>query len=172
MNDFLLVARITSIARSEGFLNLQIFTDFPQKLLELKEVYLDFFGSKKKFIVERVKSSKKTLKIKFRNFDSQRELSVLINRDVFIDSKDAAELPDGSYFIHDLIGLEVWQESTFLGKIIEILKVPANDIFVIKDEFGNETLIPFVLGFIENIEVEKRKIFLKPGAGEYEDDEN
>lgn len=91
---------------------------------------------------------------------------------MFIDTKDAAELPEGSYFVHDLISMEVWQENTFLGKIKEILKVPANDIFVIEDEFGNETLIPFVLSFVENIDIENRKILLKPGAGEYEDDEN
>ncbi len=172
MNDFLVVARITSISGSEGFLNLQILTDFPQKLPELKEVYLDFFGSKKKFVVEKIKCSNKSWQIKFRNFNSQRELNVLINREIFIDINVAAKLPDGSYFVHDLIDMEVWQENTLLGKVTDILKVPANDIFVIADEFGNERLIPFIFSFIDKIEAENRKIFLKPGAGEYEDDEN
>lgn len=172
MNEYFLVARITSISGAEGFLNLQIITDFPQKLFILKEVYLDFFGSKKKFIVEKTRSSKKNLQIKFERFNSRRELEVLINREVFIRSEDIAELPDGSYFIHDLIGSEVWREGKVIGSIKEVLQLPANDVFVILDEKRNEILIPFVLEFIDHIDEKNKKIFLKPGYGEYEDDES
>lgn len=172
MNEYFLVARIISVSGSEGFLNLRIVTDFPHKLLKLKEVYLDFFGSKKKFVVEKTKSSKKNFQIKFERFNSQRELEVLLNRDVFIGSKDITELPDGTYFIHDLVGSEVWRESKLIGSINEVLQLPANDVFVVLDANRNEILIPFVLEFIDYIDEKNKKVFLKAGYGEYEDDEN
>lgn len=172
MNDFFLIARITSISGSEGFLNLQLITDFPQNLFMLKEVYIDFFGMKKKIFVENIRKTRKSFQIKFERFNSTRELQVLLNREVYITGSNLARLPEGSYFIHDLIDFEVWREDKFLGRIKDVLKMPANDIFVIIDESGNELLIPFVLSFIETFNETNRKIILKPGYGEYDNDEN
>jgi 16S rRNA processing protein RimM len=172
LNDYLLIAHITSIAGSEGFLNLKIISDFPDKLFGLKEVYIDFFGSKKKIWVEKTQQSSKSFRIKFMKFETIRELQVLIGRDVFINETLAAELPEGNYFIHDLIDTQVWQENKLLGTIKDVLTLPANDVFVIVDEHNREILIPFVLSFIENFDKEKKQLILKPGAGKYEDDES
>ncbi len=172
MNDFYLIARITSISGSEGFLNLQIITDFAEKLVNLKEVYIDFFGSKKKFLVEDLRQSKKSSQIKFKRFNSIRELQILLGRDVFISGKNLTQLPEGSYFIHDLIDVEVQRDNRILGRIREVMNLPANDVFVIVDDKGNELLIPFVLDFIEQLDLKNKKLILKPGVGEYEDDEN
>ncbi len=172
MNDFYLIARITSISGSEGFLNLQIITDFAEKLVNLKEVYIDFFGSKKKFLVEDLRQSKKSSQIKFERFNSSRELQILLGRDVFISGKNLTQLPEGSYFIHDLIDVEVHRDNRILGRIREVMNLPANDVFVIVDDEGNELLIPFVLDFIEQFDLKNKKLILKPGVGEYEDDEN
>lgn len=172
MNEYLLIARITSISGSNGYLNLQVITDFPQKLFKLKEVYIDFLGAKKKFKVENIRNSGKSFRIKFERFDSLRELEVLLNREVFIEAKDFTELPDGSYYVHDLINSEVWRNGKSIGLIKDVLQLPANDVFVITDDNGNELLIPFILNQIELIDSENKKLILKPGSGEYEDDEN
>lgn len=170
MDDFFLIARITSISGSEGFLNLYLITDFDEKMKSLKEVYVDFFGSKKKFVVESVKGSKKSFQIKFEKFNTPRELQVLSGREIYISENDLAKLPDGSYFIHDLIDVEVLRNNISLGKIREVLNLPANDVFVIADDKGREILIPFVLDFIEKFDLKNKRLVLKPGAGEYEDD--
>lgn len=172
MSEYFLIARITSISGSDGYLNLQVITDFPQKLFKLKEVYIDFYGAKKKFVVENVRSYGKNFRIKFEKFNSTRELEVLLNREVFIEGKDISELPDGSYYIHDLVDSEVWRDGRPIGRLKEVLQLPANDIFVIFDESGNELLIPFILNQIELIDQENKKIVLKSGFGEYEDDED
>lgn len=172
MNDFFLVAHITSISGIDGFLKLQLITDFPDKLITLNEVYLDFFNMKKKFFIEEIKRSNKSFLIKFERFNSERELQVLLGRDVYISGKDLPELPEGSIFNHDLVNSEVWRENTLLGRIREIMNLPANDIFVIVDESGNELLIPFVLSYIEKFDIENKKLVLKTGIGQYEDDEN
>lgn len=172
MNDYFLIARIVSASGSEGFLNLRIFTDFPEKLFDLKKVYIDFFGNKKKIWVEKVLQTNKSFRIKFKDFDSFRDLQVFIGRDIFIQETDAANLPEGNFFIHDLIDSTVWQNDKCLGNIKEVLKLPANDVFVIFDEKGNELLFPFVMEFIEEFDIKNKKLILKPGAGEYEDDEN
>lgn len=170
MDEFYLVARITSISGSEGFLNLQLITDFEEKMMSLKEVYVDFFGIKKRLAVESVKGSKKSFQIKFEKFSTPRELQVLSGREIYISGSDLAKLPDGSYFIHDLIDVEVLRNNISLGKIREVLNLPANDVFVIVDDKGSEILFPFVFEFFEKFDLKNKRLVLKPGAGEYEDD--
>ncbi|MFO7526240.1 MAG: ribosome maturation factor RimM [Ignavibacteriaceae bacterium] len=172
MNDFFLIAHITSTSGLDGFLKLQLITDFPDRLTSLKEVYLDFFNMKKKFIIEEIKRSNKSFLIKFERFYSERELNVLVGRDIYLSGKDISQLPEGSIFNHDLLNSEVWRDNSLLGRIKEILNLPANDIFVIIDEAGNELLIPFVLSFIEEFDIKKKRLILKSGAGLYEDDED
>lgn len=172
MNDFFLIAHITSTSGLDGFLKLQLITDFPDRLTSLKEVYLDFFNMKKKFIIEEIKRSNKSFLIKFERFYSERELNVLVGRDIYLSGKDISQLPAGSIFNHDLLNSEVWRDNSLLGRIKEILNLPANDIFVIIDEAGNELLIPFVLSFIEEFDIKKKRLILKSGAGLYEDDED
>ena len=58
----------------------------------------------------------------------------------------AGELPEGSMFIQDLIGLPVLCEGKTLGKVKEVLQLPANDVYVVEGE--QEYMIPAVPEFI------------------------
>jgi ribosomal 30S subunit maturation factor RimM len=51
------------------------------------------------------------------------------------------------------------------------LKVPANDVIVIKDKNGKEILLPLVLEFIEKFEPVTRTLFLKSDV-DLSDDED
>ena len=68
-------------------------------------------------------------------------------RDVVVEiDRDDAELPEGSMFIQDLIGLPVLCEGKTLGKVKEILQLPANDVYLVEGE--QEYMIPAVPEFI------------------------
>lgn len=164
------MAKISSIS-GNGFLKLNLYTDYPEKLFQTEILYLDFFGKKKKFEVENLIRQKKFYFIKFSGFETERELQVLLGREIFITEKDLAELPEGNYFIHDLIDSEVFRSGEKIGRIKDVLNLPANDVYVIEDENGNEILLPAVPDFIMSFDAEKKIMILKDDAGIY-DDEN
>jgi len=170
--EFYLVARIASTTGRNGFLNLISYSDFPDRFFELKEVYIDFFGNKKLFYIESIKKQKNSFTLKFRNFNSDKDASFLVNKELFVTEKDVAKIPEGTFFIHDLIGSKVFRQERELGTIKDVLKNPANDVYIISGIDGNEILIPAVLEFIEKFDPLKKVLVLKPGAGIYEDDEN
>jgi 16S rRNA processing protein RimM len=62
--------------------------------------------------------------------------------------KDDVKLKEGSYFITDLIGLEVIDNETgeTLGTLSDILSLPSNNVYVIKGK--REILVPAVPEFI------------------------
>ena len=71
-------------------------------------------------------------------------------------------MPDGTFYYFQLIGIEVWtHKEVLLGNIVEILKSSANDVFVVQNESGNETLIPAVKETILDVDVKSNKMLVK-----------
>jgi 16S rRNA processing protein RimM len=135
-------------------------------------VYIDFWGDKKTFYIEDVKDAKGKIIIKFKKFDSLRDSQTLIDREVFVDEKDALSLPDNHFFVHDLIGSEVVVEKERIGTISEVIKGKANDVLVVLTDDKNEKLIPFVLNIIEKFDAAKKRLILNISKDFLEDDED
>ena len=78
----------------------------------------------------------------------------LKNKVVHIDREDA-DLPEGSHFIVDLIGLRVLDNATGeeIGTVKEVLDLPANDVYVVRGE--REYMIPAVSAFIAETNVDE-----------------
>ena len=172
MSDFFLIAKIVSLKGKDGFVNIISHSDFPDRFYNLDKVYIDFFDDKKEFLVEKVVKQKKHIAFKFRNFDSDKNAQVLIGKDVFVDEEKVIKLPEGSYFVHDLIGSKVYRNDKEFGSLKDVLRFPANDVYVIIDTLGEEILIPAVKDYIESFDREKKILVIKPGDEIYEDDEN
>ena len=172
MSDFFLIAKIVSLKGKDGFVNIISYSDFPDRFYKLDKVYIDFFNDKKEFFVEEVLEQNKQIAFKFRNFDSDKDAQVLIGKDIFVDEEKVIKLPEGSYFVHDLIGSKVYRNGEEFGSLKDVLKFPANDVYVIIDMLGEEILIPAIKDYIESFDREKKILVIKPGDEIYEDDEN
>ena len=170
--EYVLIAKIEQLYGKDGFVKLKLFSDFPDRFLNLKKVYIDFWGDKKRFYVEDVNDLKGKIIIKFKKFDSPRDSQVLIEREIYVDEKDAVSLPDNHYFVHDLIGSEVVVEKERIGTISEVIKGKANDVLVVLTDDKNEKLIPFVLNFIEKFDASKKRLILNISKDFLEDDED
>jgi 16S rRNA processing protein RimM len=170
--DYFLVARVEQIYGKDGFVRLNSFSDFPERYLILKKVYLDFWGDKKTFYVEDVKDIKGQFIIKFKRFDNPRDSQVLIGREIYINEDDVVSLPENNFFVYDLIGSEVIAGKERIGTITEILKTKANDVLVIMTDDGEEKLIPFVLNFIEKFDAAQKRLILNITKDFFEDDED
>jgi len=140
--------------------------------LDLSEVYIDFFNNKKLFFVENVEQHNNNFTIKFRNFDSDKDVGILLGKDIFVDEEHLVKLPADHFYIHDLVGSRVVRNEMEIGVIKDVLKYPANDIYVVIDSTGKEILIPAILDYIDNFDSVNKILKLKPGEELYDDDEN
>ena len=80
----------------------------------------------------------------------------------------------GTYFQHDIIGLETVTESgEVLGRVISVLETGANDVYVVKGERG-ELLLPAIEDVIKQVDVPRGRLvvevlpgleFIKPTRG-------
>ena len=90
-------------------------------------------------------------------------MEVLLGKDIFVDENDVVKLPADQYFIHDLIGSSVFRNKILVGKIVDVMVLPANDVYVI-DADGKEILIPAIKEFVEKFIPSEKKLFLIPEA--------
>lgn len=172
MIEYFLLAKIIASEGDQGFLKIDSFSDLPERFYKLKKVYIDFWGEKKIFFLQSVKRKKNTVLIKFKDFNNKESVEVLIGREVFVDDKDLIKLPNGHYFIHDIIGSKVIRNGTEFGTVTDVYSLTANDVYVIRKTSSEEILIPAVNEFIEKIDIINKVLILKAGQDIYEDDED
>ena len=165
MKDYFLIAKVTSLFGKEGFIKIEPYTNSTERFLELSVVFVDFWGDKKKLIIEDVKKLNNSVVLKFKNFNNTRESEVFLGRKMYVETKDLVKLPEQNYFIHDLIGSKVFKYDDEIGEISDVLSLPANDVIVILSNKQKEILIPLVPDFIDKFEPKKKVLKLKPDMG-------
>lgn len=173
MTEYFLIAEIKAVSGPGGFLSIISHTDFPERFLGLKEVYLDLLGQKKLLKVETVTPDKKFYQVKFKNFDTEDDCLPLLGKNLYVKRENLVPLEKDCYYIHDLIGSKVYRNSLYFGLLKDVVCMTANDVYVIEDSSGEEVLIPAVKDFILSVDIEKKEVVLCPGEGSlFLDDEN
>ena len=80
------------------------------------------------------------------------------NSYIQIDRKDGIK-KENEYYIVDLLGLEVYDENdNLLGILEDIFNTGSNDIYVVKNKLGKQTLLPAISDVIKEINLEQKKI--------------
>lgn len=171
MDEFSLIAKVVAVSARDGFLKLKLFTDHPEKLFTTEFIFVDFWGSKKKFFIEEILKRGENYLLKLKNFSAERELQAFIGREIFLKQSDLMPLPDNSFYIHDLIGCKVFCADKFLGSVKDVISTPANDVLELITDNNQTKLIPFVLKFFEEINPEEKIIFVKEDSGICDDED-
>jgi len=78
-----------------------------------------------------------------------------------VEAHSLPSLPEGHYYHHQIIGMQVYEEETLLGEISEILATGANDVFVILQADGSERLIPNIPEVVLKIDLAENQMHVK-----------
>ena len=150
--QYLEVGKITNTHGIMGEVRVQPWADSPEFLCQFKTLYVDQAHWPIK--VERARVHKNMVILKLEGVTDVPSALSMRNAILYIDRKDAA-LPEGSFFLADLMGLEVRdaQSGKVLGKIADIMNLPANNVYVVRGG-ERELLIPAVPQFIAETNVE------------------
>lgn len=132
----------------------------PERFKTLKQVFFekDIIQT---YSIETVRISDKFVFLKLKGIDNRDDCEKLRGCDVLIDAKDLIDLKPGEHFVHDLIGCQVVTDAgVLLGKLVEISQFTSNDVYVVKNEAGNEILLPATKEVIKQVEVENKRIIV------------
>ena len=79
--------------------------------------------------------------------------------DTPVDREHAVKLPEGRYFVADMIGCEVYDTNgAYCGRLTDVLETGANDVYVIKGE--KRLMIPALKKLLKEVDVANKRIEL------------
>ena len=161
MNKYLELGQIVNVKGLKGEVKVNSFTDDNTKFERIPNVFIKQKGNLKEYSIEKVGYSKNQVIIKFKGVDTVEEAETLRNSYIVVDREIFGELPEGVYYIADLLGLDVYiEDGTLLGKVDDIFSTGANDVYVVKDELGKQRLLPGIDEVIKHIDIESGKIIV------------
>ena len=159
MKEYLELGQIVNVRGLKGEVKLNSFAEDDSVFETLKTVFIKKKNEMLEKQIEKVSYTKNQVVLKFKDCNSIDEAEALRNTYLLVKKEDLGELPEGVYYIADLIGLDVYtEEGELLGKVDDIYSTGANDIYVIKDEEGKERLLPGIDEVIKNIDIDSGKI--------------
>ncbi len=161
MQEYFEVGQIVNTFGIKGQLKVKPFTDDMERFEELKTVYICKKNEMKKVEIEDVKYNKQCVLLKVKGIEDLTEAEKYKGLFLKIDRKDAKKLPKDTYFIADILGLEVYtDEGKLLGKVDDIFPTGANDVYIVKDELGKQILLPSIPEVLKEIDLEKGKVIV------------
>jgi len=112
--------------------------------------------------IEYVKiDARRGLRVKFTQIPSRTEAERLIGSYVFVGEQHRLQLPKGTYFVDNVVGLQVVDETgKRIGLVKEVLKMPAQDVYVIERD-GPDVMVPAAREFIRDIDLQTRTITVR-----------
>ena len=145
METLMEIGQIVNTYGIKGFVKVQPFTDNIHRFEDLRQIYLELKKGLETFEIEEIKYHKKMVLLKLKGIDDINEAEKYRNCYLKIDRKDAVNLPEDTYFIADLLEMEVTtEEGEMLGKIADVYPTGSNDIYVVKNEQGKQILLPAI----------------------------
>lgn len=162
MQEFMEVGQIVNTNGIKGLVKVNPFTDDITRFEKLKTIYIEKDNKLEEFTIEKVKYSKNTVLLKLKGIDDINIAEKYKNAYLKIDRKDAVRLPEDTYFIVDLIGLEVLtEEGEKLGNLVDVFPTGSNDVYVVKNDLGKQILLPAIGDVIKQVDMSNRKMIVK-----------
>jgi 16S rRNA processing protein RimM len=109
--------------------------------------------------------------VTFEGIASIEEAERLVGMELYIDSDRLPELEPGEYYQQDLLGMEVLTETgESLGRIKGVIVTGANDVYQVTGP-GGEALIPALKEVVISVDIENKKMVVRPQDYEPDDHE-
>lgn len=161
--EYLEAGKIVTTHGIRGEVKIMPYTDSPELLAEFDRLFIG--KDHEEVFIERSRVFKNTVIAKIEGVDTPEAAEKLRNKVLYMH-RDDLELDEDTYFIQDLIGLEVRDADTqqVYGKIIDVMQTGANDVYVIKGE-DKEYLVPAIADVVVSTDVDGGVMIIRPLDG-------
>lgn len=156
MQDKFEVGKIVNTFGIKGEVKVALYTENINNFKKGNKIYVN----NKEMQIEKSRLQKNMLILKLKGVDNMTDAEDLRDSIITVE-RNKKELPSGTYYIADLIGLDVYtDEGNLLGKIIDIYNTGANDIYTVKTLEGKEVLLPAIKDVIKQVDIQNEQVIV------------
>jgi 16S rRNA processing protein RimM len=162
-HELVLIGRVVKPQGRHGEVAVAPLSDRPDRFPRLAHAFLPAGdGQAREVRIERVWPHKGRFVLKLAGVDSIDAAEALRGLELRIAEEELGELPQGSYYHHQLAGLRVEDaKGAPLGVVADVLETGAEArVLVVRGEQG-ETLVPFAAAFVKDVDLERRRLVIE-----------
>ena len=148
------IGQICNTHGVRGEVKLNPWTDNLYDLLDLDVLYLKDGTI---LTIDNARVHKNTVIFKFREVENMSAAEKMRGTTLYTEK---TSLPEGRYYIKDLIGLKAIDENGAFGKLTDVFNTGANDIYEIKTDDGKTLYVPVIEGVIGEVSLSAGTIFI------------
>ena len=147
-NTAVTVGRIIAPHGLRGEVKVELLTDFPERFEPGASLWTD----SEPLVVQSTRPVQKLLYVQFVGIDDRTEAEGLRGKELKAPAQTA--LAEGSFYRHDIIGLEVRDlAGQPLGLVADIFPTGSNDVYVVRGDQG-ELLLPATDEVVRSIDLD------------------
>jgi len=163
--EYISVGKIVRAHGIDGWLVVQVYSGLSDRFDNVKVIYFSGSAGIEGKILSGVQLKGNLLMIRLKGVKNREEAKAFIGKEILLPETQRIELPENTYFIDDLIGIEVIDvDGNFIGILQEVLEMGGNDLYVVRKS-EKETLIPAVSEFIKEVDISARKMVVRLWEG-------
>ena len=167
--EYVTIAQISAPFGLRGAVKASIRTDFPDRFERLEEVFIAPPGSanivnwERKALLSAKLQNEKVVVLRFDGLTKVEQVEGLRGYNVAVPYSETVPLPEGEYYIFQIIGLDVYStEDVFVGKVVNVERMPANDVYSVRGPLSkNEVLIPAVREIVKSIDIDAGRMTIE-----------
>lgn len=160
-DNFYLVGKILSAHGVRGDVTVQVWTDRPDRFDVGCYLWLLSDEGNSRLTVRNVRKGPRGLIIRFESIDTRDQAEQLAGIILAISAIDRGEPEEDAHYVSDLLDcMVVTDDGDNLGRIVDVMSQPHHDLYVVEGPYG-EILVPVVREFIQDIDIEQRRVVVR-----------
>lgn len=187
-NEKILIGKVTSAVGLKGEVKVYNYSDG----IDIYENTPRLYVGDELMDVLGVRTQKHMVVLRLAQIPDRNAAERARGKEIFATEADLPQLPEGVYYVRDLIGMQVVTEaeheaehgtehdtaktehgaaeaehagSRILGEVTDVIQNTAQDLFEVRMESGKKVLIPRVDAYVKDIDEEKRVITVRLQEG-------
>lgn len=155
------VCRVLSTHGLKGELKVQVITDFPDQRFQAgSKLWLQ--GRPQPFTVKSGRPFKQFWLLSLAEITNITAAQKLAGQTLQISAADQQALPAGSYYYHDILGLDVIDAASGqkIGQICDIESPGANDIWQVAADQGQNFWLPYIPDVVKKVDLSRKQVIV------------
>lgn len=154
----ILIGKIVNVVGLKGELKVYCYTDKREQFEELGRIWLD----EEMYSIRNVRYQGNVVILKLEGIKDRNAAEACRNKGLYIEESDLPQLPEGTYYVRDLVGLQVRDETgAALGELTDVVQSSSQDLYQIRTEGGKPILLPAVKEFVLAVDMEERSMTVR-----------
>ena len=167
--EFLEIGKFVGTHGVRGMVRIQPWSDDGEFLTQFENFYLE--NGKTKIEMSKIAPHGNVVIAQIKGVNSIEDAEKFRNQVLYI-KRDDARLPEGRYFVSEIIGSMVYDADTdaLLGTLSDVSPTGANDVWHIKSG-DKEYLLPAIPDVIVDVDIDNDKVIVRPLKGIFDDED-